>query len=205
MNPVLISQCLKDKFDSSTWCFADPVAVASGEINPFTSLAFYRRAPPSPSTAATCSRFPGKLPIAMVSMAGRDIPADFPLAGTPKYPPWTHRYSRFWRPNSADFIAPLPAHAEAVKSYRQAFCAFPQSTRVTGGCISAPGPVYRARVRAELYPRAPQLKETADVIGSTNSVPSTNFMLSSSTRELVARHRAPPPHAAPTGSSQRPL
>ena len=174
-------------------------------LNPFASLVLNRVPPPSPSTAATCSRFPGKLPIAMVSMAGRDIPADFPLAGTPKYPPWTHRYSRFWRPNSADFIAPLPAHAAAVKSYRQACCALPQSTGVIGGCISAPGPVYRARVRAELYPRAPQLKETADVNGSTNSVPSTDFMLSSSTRELVAMHRAPPPHAAPTGSSQRPL
>ena len=134
-------------------------------FNPFASLAFYRRVSPSPSTAATCSRFLGKLPIAMVSMAGRDIPADFPLAGTPKYPPWTHRYSRFWRPNSADFTAPLPARAAAVKSHRQACCAFPQSTRVIGGCISAPGPVYRARVRAELYPRAPQLKETADVGG----------------------------------------
>ena len=167
---------------------------------------YYRSASPSPSTAATCSRFPGKLPIAMVSMAGRDIPADFPLAGTPKYPPWTHRYSRFWRPNSADFIAPLPAHAAAVKSCRQACCTFPQSTRAIGGCTSARGPgVYRARVRAELYPRAPQLKETADVSGSTNSVPGTDFLLSSSTRELVAMHRVPPPHVAPTGSSQRPL
>ena len=174
-------------------------------LNPLAPLADWSPVSPSPSTAATCSRFPGKLPIAMVSMAGRDIPADFPLAGTPKYPPWTHRYSRFWRPNSADFIAPLPAHAAAVKSYRQACCAFPQSTRVIGGCISAPGPVYRARVRAELYPRAPQLKETADVNGSTNSVPGTDFLLSSSTRELVAMHRAPPPHVAPTGSSQRPL
>ena len=138
-------------------------------------------------------------------MAGRDIPADFPLAGTPKYPPWTHRYSRFWRPNSADFIALLPAHAAAVKSYRQACCALPQSTRAIGGCISAPGPGYRARVRAELYPRAPQLKETADVSGSTNSVPGTDFLLRSSKRELVAMHCAPPSHVAPTGSSRAPL
>ena len=139
-----------------------------------------------PSEAGS-RRFPGKLPIAMVSMAGRDIPADFPLAGTPKYPPWTHRYSRFWRPNSADFIAPLPAHAAAVNSCRQACCALPQSTGVIGGCISAPGPVYRARVRAELYPRAPQLNETADVCGSTYSMQGMDFLLSSSTRELVAR------------------